>query len=299
MPNTTYLWGYGVYVQAANVTIDSVELTNILAGGISTNASAVGCLFKNNYCHDNGTGTNAANGILLADATRTRVIGNRCENNGIPHNEPIYDGNGIYLTGIGVGHNLVSGNQCSYNARRGIKVQQAGNSIVGNMCVLNSCGIGVTVTINPTDTPTVISGNEIKDCDLQGLQLDNCSFLTITGNTITDAGSHGVGASNGCSYITFTGNTVLRAASDAMHLVAGLTGWSISGNTFLDNGDGINIAGCTRIVMTGNFIAGTQSNGVILSGGCDRINLVGNMVGAGVTTGYTLPGTNITSTGNV
>jgi hypothetical protein len=300
----TYLWGAGISVQAANVSIDSVEITNVLAGGIILKSTAIGCLVKNNYCHDNGKSTNAANGILLDGATRARVIGNRCENNGTAGNEALYDGNGIYLTGTGVGHNMVANNQCSYNARRGIKVQQAGNNIVGNTCVLNSCGIGVTVSINPTNSPTVVSGNLIKDSTLQGLQLDRCSFLTITGNSIIDSGSHGVGASSSTNYVTFTGNTVLRAGANAMNLAAGLTGWVISGNTFLDNGNGLIITTCTRMLITGNLVGntpagGTHANGFKLAGTPDRVSLIGNMVGAGVTTGYTIVGTNVTQSGNV
>jgi parallel beta-helix repeat protein len=225
-------------------------------------------------------------------------------NNGTAGNEALYDGNGIYLTGTNVGHNLVANNQCSYNARRGIKVQQSGNNIVGNTCVLNSCGIGVTVSINPTNSPTVISGNLIKDSDLQGLQLDRCSFLTITGNTITDSGSHGVGAADSCNYVTFTGNTVLRASSNAMNLASGLVGWVISGNTLLDNGDGLILTTCTQMLITGNLVGntpagGTHAHGFQLAGSPDRVSLVGNMVGAGVTTGYTIAGTNVTQSGNV
>jgi parallel beta-helix repeat protein len=303
MAAQTYLWGAGITVQSSNVTIDSVEITNVLAGGIILKSTAVGCLVKNNYCHNNGRSTNAANGILLDGATRARVIGNRCENNGTAGNEALYDGNGIYLTGTGVGHNMVANNQCSFNARRGIKVQQSGNNIVGNTCVLNSCGIGVTVSINPTNSPTVVSGNLIKDSTLQGLQLDRCSFLTITGNSIIDSGSHGVGASSSTNYVTFTGNTVLRAGSNAMNLAASLTGWVISGNTFLDNGNGLVLTTCSRMIITGNLVGNSPAGGTHVNGfkatTCDRVSVTGNMVGAGVTTGYSLGGTNITQSGNV
>ncbi len=278
MANTSYLWGYCFNVQAANVTVSGVECINCLAGGISLSAAAIGCLITGNYCHNNGNAANAANGILLDGATRTRVIGNRCENNGTAGNEALYDGNGIYLTGgVANTHNLIAGNQCSYNARRGIKVQEGGATVSGNVCVLNSCGIGVTVSINPTDSPTVISGNTIKDSTLQGLQLDRCAFLTITGNQIVDSGSHGVGASSSTNYITFTGNTVLRSALDGVHIV-GSTAWVISSNSILTNGQwGVSLDGTvSKVNLTGNMWIGNTS-GSLSTGGATGVLQTANM----------------------
>jgi hypothetical protein len=304
--NQTYQWSGGITSQAANVTIDSVEVTNCYASGINLEAGSVGNLIKNNYCHDNGKDTNAADGILLGSATYCRVIGNRCEYNGSGGgaNEASYDGNGIqdFTPATITTHNLIANNQCSWNARRGIKIQAVGTAVIGNMLAGNSCGIGLTdLPGGGSSGQVVISGNTITNSYLQGLQLDNCQFVTVTGNQIVDSGSHGIGVYLNAVFVQFTGNTVIRSGGNGMNL-NGCNNWTISGNTFLDCGDGMIVMACTRMNVNGNTVgrtSGTQPHGIQLTGSGDRINLVGNMVGAGVTTGYTVAGTNVTQTGNM
>jgi hypothetical protein len=129
-----------------------------------------------------------------------------------------------------VGHNLVANNQCNYNARRGIKVQEIGATVTGNPLVLNSCGIGVTVTPNPTSTPTVISGNTIKDSNLQGTNLVNrfglaldasggaCERVNIVGNTSQNSGTG----------TTQTHGFVVSSTADRINLVCNI---AVSGLT--------------------------------------------------------------------
>ncbi len=246
MANQTYTWSGGIQVQGSKVVVSDVEVTNCFASGIQLDGTSgpacVGNLITRNYCHDNGKATNAADGIVLTSATYARVTNNRCEYNGLGGgtNEPAYDGNGIqdFTPSSVVTHNLISGNQCSYNARRGIKIQAVGTSVIGNMLARNSCGIGLTdLPSGGLTSETLISGNTISDSYLQGLQVDNCNYVTITGNVIIDSGSHGVGAygSPTCNFITFTGNTVLRSASNGMNIVSGCANWIISSNQILSS----------------------------------------------------------------
>src|SRR5664280_1594232 len=87
----------------------------------------------------------------------------------------------------------------------------------------------------PHQHPHGNQGEHDQRQQLAGLQLDNCSFLTITGNTIADSGSRGVGDALNANYITFTGNTVLRSRRNGLNL-AHITDWVISGNMILNNG---------------------------------------------------------------
>jgi len=313
--NQTYVWAAGVNVGAANVTVEDVEVTALLGDGIKLDTGSTGCLISGNYCHDSGITTNASSGIRSTSGTHNRIIGNRCENNGVyGTGDATYDGNGIYLAGQTlVGNNLVANNQCSGNARRGIKVQELGATVTGNMLVGNSTGIGVTDSPNPLDTPTVITGNMIGSSALQGLQLDNCSFLTITGNTIVDSGSHGVGGSSSTDNVVFTGNTVLRSIGKGLNL-AYCHDWQISGNLILNSqeatADGYGVVlnntggNCVRINIVGNTCqnSGTltgQTHGFVL-GTADYVNMVGNMAINGLTVPYsTSSATHYTSTGNV
>lgn len=313
LTNNTYAYCYGVEVSAANVTVAGVEVTATTAGGVSLGSGANGCLVRDCYLHDTGTTSTSGTGILLSGATRCRIIGNRCEDNGVyGTGDQTYDGNGIYLAGGGLdGYNVVEGNTTSRNARRGIKVQERAATITGNSLCGDSCGIGVTVSPSATNAPTTITGNVIKSTAKIGLQLDNCAFVTVTGNTISDTTDHAVSAASTCNNVSFTGNTVLRSARHGLNL-AGVTDWNVSGNLIVDCGTGlserfgINLNGTYRVNIAGNTIQNSGSNttmtrAVCLAGANNRVNITGNLCYLGLTapiTDYT-PGTNITQTANM
>lgn len=312
LSSNTYAYCYGVEVSAADVTVAGVEVTATTAGGVSLVSGATGCLVRDCYLHDTGTTSTIGTGILVSGATRCRVIGNRCEDNGVyGTGDQTYDGNGIYLAGGDLdGYNVVEGNTTRRNARRGIKVQERAATITGNSLCGDSSGIGVTVAPSPTSTPTTITGNTIRSTAKVGLQLDNCAFVTVTGNTISDTTDHAVSAASTCNNVVFAGNTVLRSARHGLNLV-GITDWNISGNLIVDCGTGlserfgINLNGTYRVAITGNTVQNSGSGtsmtrGICLAGANDRINITGNLCYLGLTapiTDYT-PGTNVTQTAN-
>lgn len=298
----------GIVVSAANVTIQSVEATNCRGNGIALAAAAVGCYIAGNYSHNNGISTNAAAGIQVVDGTLNRIIGNRCESNGVVVMGGANDGDGIRLQGTtGTGHNVVAGNVCRNNARRGIKLQQGFATITGNECTGNGvAGIGVTNSTNPQYTPSVISSNTLIG-NYRGWQLDTCQNLIVSDNLTADSVDYGLLANTSANQITFSGNVIARSQRYGAN-IQGCQDWTITGNQIIDNGQGATntyglaltddtgATSCKRINITGNTSHNsgsntTQTRGFDIGGTApDRITIVGNNVSNGVTSGINIVG---------
>lgn len=284
----------GLVISASNVLVNRVETTNCYGNGISLASTSIASVVTNCYSHDNGLSTNAANGIYLRYATYSRITGNRCENNGTVGDSTLYDGNGIYMAGGATNcHNIVANNQSNFNARRGVKVQELGASVIGNSCTGNSgAGVGVTVTPNPTSTPVVVSGNSLNN-NYVGVQIDNCSFITISGNMISDNTMDGIQANQYGSSLNITGNTVVRSGRHGMNIL-GIVDCIISSNLVLDNGQtlvaggraGVNIfdyidvsLGSAAIAMTTGVVTTPTPTGLVVGDPIQFADLTG---GAGM-----------------
>lgn len=218
-----------------NVTADTLEVKNFAHIGIAVPAS--GCRVTNctitgidipsaqtmGIWHDAGRGP--------TDATIT-IDHNTIRDNGL---------NGIYCTG---GKVTITGNQLAGNHR--ITSTGGGQIDLGNAFTTNTVGV---ISGN-----TILNGGGVKT---GGLELGGGTF-TVTGNTIRNHGSGGIGIGHNVIGATVTGNIISNC------------GRNLNDRNNPQNRSGIYVGyGATNVVISGNRCFDDQPNktqtyGVIL-----------------------------------
>jgi hypothetical protein len=219
----------------ANVTADTLEVKNFAHIGIAVPAS--GCRITN--C--------TVTGIDVATA----------ETMGIWHDA----GRGPTDSTITIDHNVIRDTGLNGIYCTGGKVTIRDNQLIGNHRITSTGGgqidLGNAFT---TNTLGVISGNTIVDgggVKTGGLELGGGTF-TVTGNTIRNHGSGGIGIGHNVIGATVTGNVI----SDC--------GRNLDDRNNPQNRSGIYVGyGATNVVISGNRCfddqpSKTQTYGVIL-----------------------------------
>lgn len=221
---TSVLGAIDVYNYGRSLTISGNVLVNPFGRGIQTKADAEGLSITGNAI-DGLTGTwkdaqITVNGSVDANAGGTiTVTGNTCLNSG-------YDG--ISIVGRNSGSTLwmrgvaVTGNVVKNCTRRGIAlISVTDGTATGN--VVDTCETGIYV--EGVREAVALAANRITDTTGSGVHIDptsSAAWLTITGNSIQDAGSRGIyiGSALGGTCI---GNTIKNPSNTAIE-VAALTG---------------------------------------------------------------------------
>jgi hypothetical protein len=218
-----------------NVTANKLEVRNFAHIGIAVPAS--GCRVTN--CTITGADIPSAQTIGIwhdagrgpTDAT-IMIDHNTIKDNGL---------NGIYCTG---GHVTITGNQLNANHR--ITTTGGGQIDVGNAFTTN--------TVCVISGNTVLNGGGVKT---GGLELGGGTF-TVTGNTIRNHGSGGIGIGHNVIGATVTNNTISNC------------GQNLNDRNNPQNRSGIYVGyGATNVVISGNRCFDDQPNktqtyGVIL-----------------------------------
>jgi len=285
-----------------NVIGDTGSGGNVIAGnwwdGIRVDGSA-GTVIAGNYIGTGSGGSgsigNDGDGIELTDAPSTAVFGNTISGNdgcGVDAWQSIDDDTGrVEGPGIVVANNFIgfdsAGKDDVGNESDGICFGDVGaSSIVGNTISGNTDdGIYVSQITSPSDDPAqrivsvLIAGNFIGtdsegryaiENGSDGIELDDASEITVTGNTISGNAENGAYSNGIAAYNAFTGNRV---------------GTNRSGQAALANGaDGIylSFASASTIGGTGpgagNLVSGNVGNGITIEFGGRNV-VAGNDIG--------------------
>lgn len=273
----------GLEVDAANVTIKRMSVTNFAGAGILLETVGGGVV-QDNYVGLDATGVNPA--------------GNRW---------------GVVALSAG---NLVTGNVISANTVDGVDVIGDGNTVRGNLIGTDATGltpqgnlaVGVYVGGDGLATANAdIDGNLVSGNFGNGITINNGSFVTVHGNFIGTDGAGDAGPLDMFDtpvFANFGGGIGIFGASHD-NLIGGSTagaGNVISGN----GGSGVLVAAAAGALNTirGNLIGidvnhaadGNNGSGVDVITG--KVVIAGNVVGGNFADGLYLKTTGTVVTGN-
>lgn len=273
----------GFHITADNVSVDGFVVFGADDGIFVDNANFA--TLSNNLIalsSDNGIrllnsagSTLTGNSILVSGASGVDVSGGTF--NFLLGNIITGATDGVRVNGGGTP--IVAGNLISGVTSDGVRVDGADNAYVGLNMISGSVDDGIDMR-NTTGTTTV-QGNLIDGAlfafDANGIEIDNAAGLSVTLNTVNDAGWDGIKVlnSNGAQ---ISDNTV----NDSN--LAGLSLFNSSGATV--SGNTVNNAGGSGIHSDNNdslLIAGNTIDGAALFDGIHHINsadaiIVGNIV---------------------
>lgn len=160
--------------------------------------------------------------------------------------------------------NATSGGTIGVSIDTSDHVNVTGNSAIGPSLY----GIEVVSSDSPS-----ISGNTISGASLttRGIEVagagSSSSFVSVSGNTVTGCVQYGI-HSQGATQIVVAGNTVNCVGATSMVQIAAATYAAVTGNQLADAGltthNGVFFDTCLWVTATGNVIAGTDQNGVVL-----------------------------------
>lgn len=175
--------------------------------------------------------------------------------------------------------------------------------------VIGAANDGIHVSIDSARTAVV--GNTIVDCTF-GIGLNQCSLVSIVGNTIQNSTTGGINtpfAVSDPSYITISGNTI-TGGTNGIRVSQG-TNWTITGNQFYNigaNGIIFTFGDQVRVdaVISGNAFIGGCSTAAINCRGVTHVNIADNNISDVDLDGVLIRGNNSTNacefvsiTGNV
>ena len=233
-------------------------------------------VIKNNYMTDVKTGVDLAdsdycktvnNHIVDGHSTwpgvGSGIVYTTCEN-GVIDGNTVYNvgGDGIVLNANSLDC-VVSNNNISTCGRYGMIVDDGstGSRITGNK-IDTTTNTGMAVV----EDEHVIVGNEIRDCSVTAMTIEDSSYCTVVGNRITDCGTttshHGIaniGTINGVHYNTISGNIIEGVTGESIHIdgsTGGAVGNVITGNVIDTPYRGITINTTTKTKLTDNTIGG-------------------------------------------
>jgi parallel beta-helix repeat protein len=199
---------------------------------------------------------------VLVDSTRRGIYVNsgvadfgRCvvSNNVLYHTAASVASYSDAIGVFGYGGNIITGNYVYSNvtATTACGIQVSGiNNIISNNNIIEGRYVGLYVTLSSGSS---ITGNIIHDCGSEGMLLNTCDRLTITGNVVkSNSVVAGVGVSSGITLAsvlnsTITGNTCHDVQGTKTQkygiLESGTSDYNlITGNQVLGNQNALGIA---------------------------------------------------------
>jgi hypothetical protein len=184
---------------------------------------------------------------------------------------------------------VVSGNRISNTIGQGIAVGGAAlyGSVTGNELLLTGNAVGLLgETLRGSSFPpqNVTFANNNVTGGAYGMQILDCSYLTVTGNTSTLAAFSGFYVSGSTaqasSYCTFSGNVARAGAGTGFQFAAGVAG------------------GVSGLAVTGNVAAFNSGIGFTSNAYCANLTFTGNVSLSNGAPQYSLLGTGIQTAGN-
>jgi len=175
---------------------------------------------------------------------------------------------GIYLDSSSK-NNTVTGNTCNDNAC-GIRLySSSNNTVTGNTCNNNSIGIYLYLSSDNT-----VTGNTCNNNNIDGIYLDLSSDNTVTCNTCNNNNFDGISLSSS-SNNTITGNTC-NNGSYGIYLYSSSDNNTVTCNTCNNNNiDGISLSSSSNNTITGNT-CNNNSIGIYLYSSSDNNTITGN-----------------------
>ncbi|MDB4278208.1 right-handed parallel beta-helix repeat-containing protein, partial [Deltaproteobacteria bacterium] len=286
--NSTYAAIRGISVQS---NIFTKVATGLSGAGlyVSSRAKIGNLTIANNqfyYCGPGGAAGSGTIGLAIGGTTagtfptlfNTRVSGNTFSDCG---------GVGVYMqrhvsaTQYTVANFEVSNNNFSNQASAPVllnllQATQVDNVVVNQNIihtVTNTAGYGILITgpSSGTTTNLSVSGNTIKDVDLEGINLGFLDLLVngrVDGNSVDGSGDQGIQLLlEDFQGVSVSGNTVNDAGSDSIEIEAAAGGESltVNGNTTHDGAKGILLdfnAGVEVLAVCGNSIYNPTGVGI-------------------------------------
>ena len=132
--------------------------------------------------------------------------------------------------------------------------------VIRNCHVENASGYGVGISLSVD-----VSNGSVQNCVVgnsdTGIELDGCSNVVISGNTIENCGdgiSNGTYSSDG---VTISNNTITGCTDTGIDFHY-LTNSSASGNTVTNNGNGIEVFDASACTISNNIVQGNTGEGI-------------------------------------
>jgi len=266
----------------SGITISNSAFNTVTGNSISNIADDYGMFIiggADNNTISNNTITNANLGGMTF-GIRAPDDSGTINNNVIADNTITGSGSGMSLSGT-VEHNTFEGNTISNNTNSGITIAYnnlelpqyvaEGNIFIGNILTDNgSSGISIQhaldITIGGTNPG---EGNIITGNGGDGVSVQDSETVTVLGNTLAGNTNAGVTVSS-VTDITIQGNYI---------------GLESDGITLSSNDGGISIADSSSVVIGGttassrNYIVGSGTRGMELSGTLATTSVIGNYLG--------------------
>lgn len=229
----------------------------VYIGGTSTNVLIEGCTLRNHA----GVGVSIAGGVQ-----DVRIVGTRIQGPGAAEITPLADNYGM-----------------------GVLASDDSNAWSVIDCDISEYAQGINSGENCSNIR--ISGNHIHNMTGQhGIYLDAVNNLIISDNIIRDTGLQGIkvqlantAIGPDTDHVTITGNVVTNVGSHGLLLTKAVTGGrqtrrvTISGNTFTTNltgGDGINLINVIGAVVNANVVHNARHG--INANACDGLTVSNN-----------------------
>lgn len=274
--------GFGIYIRGCNgVRIDGVTVTDNWGDGIFVQHSPDGSVQTQNLSITNTiTDGNRRAGVAVTSCLHGVISGNIFRNT-------------VGTTGGGAGTGLDL--ECDNNFNNIYDVTVVGN--VAHSCIGYGIALAAIAHTDATNKPNgvTVTGNTVYDCDKNGIFVNRCYNVSVTGNTIRNVG---------------TGNSLhgIHVKGSALGGVSNIDGHNIvvSGNVIEDAETyGIYLDAATdpsgdlrRVIVNGNLVSNCGSDGIRVTGGSICVNHIisANVVndnGGGINISTTSPYTTI------
>ncbi len=233
--------------------------------------SSTGSTVSGNTVSSNGIGSPPYSGIYLDASTSSTVSGNTANSNGHA---------GIYLDNSSgsCSGNTISGNTANSNANDGIHLDTCPNSIIsGNTANLNNTSQGGTGIYLWASDHSTITNNTANQNNRRGIFLGgSTSNCNISGNTVKSnidalggGGGFGFDIYQDSSNNSFSGNTVESNGSGGINDVENSGHNTIQNNAVSSNQDGIDLAGDSACIVSGNTISSNKGTGINVTSSWD------------------------------
>lgn len=244
-----------------------IDVSNGSGGGSTSNMLLVGNIVRNTDSGNIAAGA-AINGFY--------VYNNVCDTTD-PNGTSVHLGDNITAYNSANTNLAIVGNRCRNSKNNGIHVGGSNISITGNVLTL-PVGQGILVASAPNGSPTLsytatVSGNSLTNIGSHGIQIQNYTGFTISGNSIENAGTSlatcfGVYASNSSANGSINTNSVRTVNGSCIALNSGATDIAVNGNSASEATNhgvliGINSTAVSNIVVTGNRITGNASRAIV------------------------------------
>ena len=244
--------GINLYYGNGN-TITQNDFSSNKAWGVRLHQSTYNIISDNQVHHVNrcnNSGCDSA-GVLLVNASN---------NNTVSGNNMTYSGDGFFIGNqysVPSDNNLIENNDGSYSPNNAFEATfSQGNVFRGNIASNSNYGFWLGYSHHSR-----VENNTIQNNRTDGINIDRGSYMTLSGNTVTNNGRYGIA-------LTYQSGTRPETSHDH----------TITGNTIYDNAlNGIYFQDTTNSIMQTNKISGNQ-NGMYFTGNSSGITVSQNNI---------------------